>query len=69
MKAWQERFDAIGDGARRCAMLAIELVQSRETKEPAPELATRVIEESLKRGLLLLKRDFMETVYACWRRW
>jgi len=37
------------------SMLAIELVKSRETKEPAPELATRVIEESLQRGLLLLK--------------
>jgi len=37
------------------SMLAIELVKSRETKEPAPELATRVIEESLRRGLLLLK--------------
>jgi 4-aminobutyrate aminotransferase/(S)-3-amino-2-methylpropionate transaminase len=55
MKAWQERFDAIGDVRGTGAMLAIELVQSRETKEPAPELATRVIEESLKRGLLLLK--------------
>jgi 4-aminobutyrate aminotransferase/(S)-3-amino-2-methylpropionate transaminase len=55
MKAWQERFDAIGDVRGAGAMLAIELVQSRETKEPAPELATRVIEESLKRGLLLLK--------------
>jgi 4-aminobutyrate aminotransferase, prokaryotic type len=55
MKAWQERFDAIGDVRGTGAMLAIELVQSRETKEPAPDLATRVIEESLKRGLLLLK--------------
>jgi 4-aminobutyrate aminotransferase/(S)-3-amino-2-methylpropionate transaminase len=55
MKAWQGRFDAIGDVRGIGAMLAIELVKSRETKEPAPELATRVIEESLKRGLLLLK--------------
>jgi 4-aminobutyrate aminotransferase/(S)-3-amino-2-methylpropionate transaminase len=55
MKAWQARFDAIGDVRGTGAMLAIELVRSRETKEPAPDLATRVIEESLKRGLLLLK--------------
>ena len=55
MKAWQERFDAIGDVRGKGSMLAIELVQSRETKEPAPDLATRVIEESLQRGLLLLK--------------
>ncbi len=55
MKAWQDRFDAIGDVRGTGSMLAIELVKSRETKEPAPELATRVIEESLQRGLLLLK--------------
>ncbi|MHB8060470.1 MAG: 4-aminobutyrate--2-oxoglutarate transaminase [Gaiellaceae bacterium] len=55
MKSWQERFDAIGDVRGKGSMLAIELVRSRETKEPAPELATRVIEESLQRGLLLLK--------------
>jgi len=55
MKAWQDRFDAIGDVRGVGSMMAIELVKSRETKEPAPDLATRVIEESLKRGLLLLK--------------
>ena len=55
MKAWQKRFDAIGDVRGIGSMLAIELVKSRESKEPAPELATRVIEESLQRGLLLLK--------------
>lgn len=55
MSAWQDRFEQIGDVRGRGAMLAIELVNDRESKEPAPELATRVIEEALKRGLLLLK--------------
>ena len=55
MSAWQDRFEQIGDVRGIGSMLAIELVRSRETKEPAPELATRVIEESLQRGLLLLK--------------
>jgi 4-aminobutyrate aminotransferase/(S)-3-amino-2-methylpropionate transaminase len=55
MNAWQDRFPQIGDVRGRGAMLAIELVKNRETKEPAPELATRVIEEALERGLLLLK--------------
>jgi 4-aminobutyrate aminotransferase/(S)-3-amino-2-methylpropionate transaminase len=36
-------------------MLAIELVRDRETKEPAPELASAVTEAAAKRGLLLLK--------------
>jgi 4-aminobutyrate aminotransferase/(S)-3-amino-2-methylpropionate transaminase len=55
MLAWQERFPAIGDVRGLGAMLAIELVESRETKRPAPDLATAVVEEAARRGLLLLK--------------
>lgn len=55
MSVWQDRFEQIGDARGRGAMLAIELVNDRESKEPAPELATRVIEEAFRRGLLLLK--------------
>jgi 4-aminobutyrate aminotransferase/(S)-3-amino-2-methylpropionate transaminase len=55
MNAWQGRFEQIGDVRGRGAMLAIELVRDRESKMPAPELASRVIEEALQRGLLLLK--------------
>jgi 4-aminobutyrate aminotransferase/(S)-3-amino-2-methylpropionate transaminase len=36
-------------------MLAVEYVEDRETKAPAPAIATRVVEEAAKRGLLLLK--------------
>jgi 4-aminobutyrate aminotransferase/(S)-3-amino-2-methylpropionate transaminase len=36
-------------------MLAIDLVEDRETKRPAVELATVVVAEAAKRGLLLLK--------------
>jgi 4-aminobutyrate aminotransferase / (S)-3-amino-2-methylpropionate transaminase / 5-aminovalerate transaminase len=55
MLAWQERFPAIGDVRGLGAMLAIELVEDRETKKPAPELASRVAEAAAERGLLLLK--------------
>jgi 4-aminobutyrate aminotransferase/(S)-3-amino-2-methylpropionate transaminase len=55
MESWQERFDAIGDVRGLGAMLALELVRDRETKQPAPELATAVTEAALERGLLLLK--------------
>jgi 4-aminobutyrate aminotransferase/(S)-3-amino-2-methylpropionate transaminase len=55
MESWQERFEQIGDVRGLGAMLAIELVRSGESKEPAPELATIVIEEAFRAGLLLLK--------------
>jgi len=55
MESWQARFPEVGDVRGLGAMLAIELVRDPETKEPAAEAATRVQEEALKRGLLLLK--------------
>jgi 4-aminobutyrate aminotransferase/(S)-3-amino-2-methylpropionate transaminase len=55
MTSWQERWDAVGDVRGLGAMLAIELVHDRETKNPAPELASAVVEAATERGLLLLK--------------
>jgi 4-aminobutyrate aminotransferase / (S)-3-amino-2-methylpropionate transaminase / 5-aminovalerate transaminase len=55
MEQWQERWPEVGDVRGMGAMLAIELVTDRETKEPAPELTTAVIDEALQRGLILLK--------------
>jgi 4-aminobutyrate aminotransferase/(S)-3-amino-2-methylpropionate transaminase len=55
MLSWQERYEAIGDVRGLGSMLAVEYVEDRGTKEPAPAVATRVAEEAAKRGLLLLK--------------
>jgi 4-aminobutyrate aminotransferase/(S)-3-amino-2-methylpropionate transaminase len=55
MLAWQQRFSHIGDVRGLGAMLAIELVNDPETKAPAPDLASAVTDEAVKRGLLLLK--------------
>jgi 4-aminobutyrate aminotransferase / (S)-3-amino-2-methylpropionate transaminase / 5-aminovalerate transaminase len=55
MLGWHQRWDAVGDVRGLGSMLAIELVHDRESKDPAPELATAVVEAASERGLLLLK--------------
>jgi 4-aminobutyrate aminotransferase/(S)-3-amino-2-methylpropionate transaminase len=55
MTEWLERYPAIGDVRGLGAMLAVEYVSDRETKLPAPEIASSVAEAAAERGLLLLK--------------
>jgi 4-aminobutyrate aminotransferase/(S)-3-amino-2-methylpropionate transaminase len=55
MTTWQGGWEAIGDVRGLGAMLAIELVHDRGSKDPAPDLATKVVEAAADRGLLLLK--------------
>jgi 4-aminobutyrate aminotransferase/(S)-3-amino-2-methylpropionate transaminase len=55
MQAWQQRWDAVGDVRGLGSMLAIELVHGRSSKDPAPEVASAIVEAAAERGLLLLK--------------
>ena len=53
MLAWQKRWPAIGDVRGLGSMLAIELLTA--DGDPDSETASRVVEEALTRGVLLLK--------------
>ena len=55
MEKWQRRFPQIGDVRGLGAMLAIELVRDPGTKEPGADMATEIVEEAARNGLLLLK--------------
>jgi 4-aminobutyrate aminotransferase/(S)-3-amino-2-methylpropionate transaminase len=55
MQRWQQRWEVVGDVRGLGAMLAIELVHDRGSKNPAPELASAVVEAAAGCGLLLLK--------------
>jgi 4-aminobutyrate aminotransferase/(S)-3-amino-2-methylpropionate transaminase len=55
MESWRERFDCVGDVRGLGAMLAIEIVRDRATREPDAELASAVAEAAFQRGLMLLK--------------
>ncbi|MGD2201119.1 MAG: 4-aminobutyrate--2-oxoglutarate transaminase [Candidatus Bathyarchaeota archaeon] len=50
-----DRFEVIGEVRGKGPMLAMELVKDRETKEPNPEAAAKVMKTSLASGLLTLK--------------
>ena len=52
--AWSERYPLIGDVRGLGAMLALELVRDRKTKEPAPDKTQAMVARCRENGLLLL---------------
>ena len=62
MQGWQSRFPEIGDVRGLGAMLAIELVHDRESKNPAPELVAAICEEAFRNGLLLMSAGIYSNV-------
>ncbi len=51
---WKARFDLIGDVRGLGAMRAIELVKSRETREPAPDETKRISQFCYEHGLITI---------------
>lgn len=52
-KEMQKKYSVIGDIRGLGAMIGVEFVTDRETKEPATKLVARLIQEALQRGLLM----------------
>lgn len=55
LEALKEKYPIIGDVRGMGLMQAIECVEDRETKEPAPKAVLKVFEETRKRGVLIGK--------------
>jgi 4-aminobutyrate aminotransferase/(S)-3-amino-2-methylpropionate transaminase len=62
MLGWQDRFEQIGDVRGLGAMLALELVHDRDSKDPAPELVSAVRDRAFHDGLLLLDSGIYSNV-------
>ncbi|WP_304459831.1 aspartate aminotransferase family protein, partial [Alicyclobacillus sendaiensis] len=62
LRGLQERHAMIGDVRGLGAMVAIELVKDRETKEPYPEAVARVSKKCLEYGLITVKAGVYNNV-------
>ena len=54
MRDWPRRFAQVGDVRGLGLMIGIELVRDHESKERAPELRDRIVNDAFERGLLVL---------------
>ncbi|MFT4108519.1 aspartate aminotransferase family protein [Propionicimonas sp.] len=52
-REWAERFDVIGDIRGLGAMVGLELVRDRTTKQPHPDLVAALVAECAARGLII----------------
>ena len=50
---WKEKYECVGDVRGLGAMIGIEFVKSKASKEPAPQLVSSIIQYAASRGLLM----------------
>src|ERR1700688_1945683 len=53
-RGWKERFELIGDARGLGAMRAIELVKSRDSREPAPDETKKITQYCYEHGLITI---------------
>jgi len=58
----QQKYPVIGDVRGKGLMLGLELVKDRESKEPAPEATTQLLERTREHGLLIGKGGLYDNV-------
>jgi len=54
LSEWKERYDIVGDARGLGAMVAVELVNDRKTKEPAVDQTKAIVTQCREEGLLTL---------------
>jgi 4-aminobutyrate aminotransferase / (S)-3-amino-2-methylpropionate transaminase / 5-aminovalerate transaminase len=62
MRGWAQRLPLVGDARGLGAMVAVELVRDRATREPATAEAAAVVAASRGAGLLLIKAGLYDNV-------
>jgi 4-aminobutyrate aminotransferase/(S)-3-amino-2-methylpropionate transaminase len=62
MRSWAERVPAIGEVRGMGAMVAMELVKDRISREPDPQLTTAILHRCHDRGLAILKAGLYDNV-------
>ena len=50
---WKEKYSFIGDVRGIGAMMGVEFVKDKETKEPYPELVTQIVNKAVQKGLVI----------------
>jgi 4-aminobutyrate aminotransferase/(S)-3-amino-2-methylpropionate transaminase len=53
--AWKQEIELIGDVRSMGAMVALEMVKDRDTREPAPDEVLAVVKHCAERGLLTMR--------------
>ncbi|EIW17322.1 MULTISPECIES: 4-aminobutyrate--2-oxoglutarate transaminase [Pelosinus] len=62
LKELQERCTVVGDVRGIGAMIGIELVKDRQTKEPAKEITSKVVKYCLEQGVMLISAGIFSNV-------